>query len=312
MDTLPVELTSHILQFACTDNGQTARRLSLVSSHFRLVAQPYRYQSIAVSGHTQISALAQILALTPTHARRTRDVCITDTSPTPAAAALVAPHLTRLLALLAPTIETLSLSCGSPRTSTVLIAFLFGLHHPRLAELSVRGYYPFPALPRAMPALSHLHLTGNRNPHGLLMAGGLEAAFPGLTHLRVSGLLGARTFAGEVVEAVEGAESADAIRDGEGAMFVAKLPASVRRVFIQPQPTPTAMPGVVVVSANPKPTAHEYMLEALHTLAATHAHPGGIQVTLVKADDASAASAEAEWRDRLDGGDGCWAVSNSL
>ncbi|KZP29742.1 hypothetical protein FIBSPDRAFT_673766, partial [Athelia psychrophila] len=202
MDTLPVELTSHILQFACTDNGDTARRLSLVSAHFRQVVQPYRYQSIAVTGYTQISTLEQILSSTPAHARHTRDICITDTSQTPDDAKRVAPHLTRLLALLAPALATLSLSCAHPRTSTILISFLFGLHHPRLQELSVRGYYPFPALPRGMPALSHLHLSGNRNPHGLLLAGGLEAAFPGLTHLRVSGLQGAKTFAGEVVEAV--------------------------------------------------------------------------------------------------------------
>ncbi|KAF7978439.1 hypothetical protein HWV62_622 [Athelia sp. TMB] len=305
IDTLPVELTSHILQFACTDDGSTARALSRVSAYMNEVVKPWMYQSIAVAGHAQIATLERILSRTPAHARRTRAICIADTSRTADAAKLLVPHLTRLLALLSPAVEVLALECAHPRTSSVLVSFLFGLHHPRLRALAVRGYYPFPHLPRAMPRLTHLHLSGNRNPHGLLMAGGLEAAFPSLTHLRVSGLQGARTFARELAEAVEGAEGS-----GDGGLWASKLPPSVQHIIIQPN-----APLVVPAQDPSKPSAHDYMLETLHTLAATHAEgkedaihcvllPSPTEIASTERDDRW----RADWRDSLDGGEGCWSV----
>lgn len=291
MDTFPIELHAYILEFACTDDGTTARSISLVSSYFNKIVRQFLYQSIAVSGYDNIRTLETRLSAIPAHLRRTRNLYIADTSNTPDGAKLTTPHLTRLLALLSPTIESLSLQCANPRTSTVLISFLFGLHHPCLRELAVTGYYPFPHLPRAMPRLTHLHLNGNRNPHGLLMVGGLEAACPNLTHLRISGLQGARSFTKELAEAVEGSGE-----DEE--LFVAKLPPKVRHIYIQP--------GAAALVAKPtsvKPSPDDYMMETLHSLVNNH----GVRCALVQSEEG--AGAKADWINLLEGGDGCWATS---
>jgi hypothetical protein len=76
--------------------------------------------------------------------------------------------LIQFLLLAVPTLETLVFSASCMATSTMLIAAAFTIVDPRLMELTIAGYYPFPHLPTSFPRLERLHLRGNRNSHGLL------------------------------------------------------------------------------------------------------------------------------------------------
>ncbi|KAH9841128.1 uncharacterized protein C8Q71DRAFT_804852, partial [Rhodofomes roseus] len=217
MDTLSVELHAQIFEFACVDDGSTARALSLVSRYVHAVAQPFLYRSLAVEGLEQIRALTARLAPNPHYLRRVRHLYLADRKTT--SDNLRAPHAhpasdadllhyeetqtaaARLLVLAAPTLETLALAADCPFTGTALIAHLFALELPHLRELAVRGFYPYPAGPYAeepvMLRLERLYLEGNRNPHGLLTVSGLREACPALEQLVISGVVAAQGFANE-------------------------------------------------------------------------------------------------------------------
>ncbi|RDX40709.1 hypothetical protein OH76DRAFT_1306395, partial [Lentinus brumalis] len=209
MDSLPLELHTQIFQFACTDDGSTARSLSLVSRYVRAAAAVYYYQSLAISGLAQMVELVARLEAIPPHLRRirrlflsdwthadvqTRSMFFTDMERYDAEKALAA----RILDLAAPTLESLALVASCPYTAPPLVGHLFSITLPGLLELSIHGFYPFPRLPGTMPKLERLHLSGNRNPHGLLQLGALEAACPNLTHLRISDVAIATPFAREL------------------------------------------------------------------------------------------------------------------
>lgn len=58
---LPVELLENIFSYACIDGGYTGRSLSLVSTHFREVALPVRFGSIALGSLRQIKSFLACL-----------------------------------------------------------------------------------------------------------------------------------------------------------------------------------------------------------------------------------------------------------
>ncbi|KAI0370774.1 hypothetical protein BV20DRAFT_930771, partial [Pilatotrama ljubarskyi] len=200
MDTLPLELHAQIFAFACTDDGSTARTLALVSHYFREVATPYLYQSLAISGMEQMSELVARLDVTPPHLRRIRHLFLSDWTHSQTKERVVRTSedaqdrylaektfALRILTLAAPTLETLAMMVSCPYTGPPLLGALFSTPMPRLTELSVHGFYPFPHTANSMPRLETLHLSGNRNPHGLLHLGTLDTACPSLTELRISG-----------------------------------------------------------------------------------------------------------------------------
>ena len=78
MDTLPLELHSQIFEYACVDDGTTARSLSLVSRYIRAVAEPFRYQSLSVAGIDSLLQLARTLEELPAHRRRVRHLFLSD------------------------------------------------------------------------------------------------------------------------------------------------------------------------------------------------------------------------------------------
>ncbi|KAI0354467.1 hypothetical protein OH77DRAFT_1496737 [Trametes cingulata] len=216
MDSLPLELHAQIFEFACTDDGSTARSLALVSKYVREVAAPYLYQSLAISGVEQTSELVTRLDATPPHLRRIRHLFLSDWThsktlqravhvPEDAQDQYIAQKalLLRILTLAAPTLETLAIMASCPYTGSSLLGALYSTPMPRLTELSIHGFYPFPHVPGCMPRLERLHLSGNRNPHGLLHLGALDAAYPSLTELRISGLMAAVSFAEELQSALQ-------------------------------------------------------------------------------------------------------------
>ncbi|KIP02817.1 hypothetical protein PHLGIDRAFT_122129, partial [Phlebiopsis gigantea 11061_1 CR5-6] len=70
MHSLPAELHALIFDYACLDDGTTARELALVSRYVRDVAAPFRYQSLSVAGLDALTQLEQRLAGLPPHRRR--------------------------------------------------------------------------------------------------------------------------------------------------------------------------------------------------------------------------------------------------
>ncbi|KAI0942600.1 hypothetical protein AcW1_003186 [Taiwanofungus camphoratus] len=238
MDKLSVELHSHIFQFACIDNGFTARSLALVSHYVREVARPFLYQSLVVAGIDQMFELVSRLAIIPPHLRRIRHLHLSDWTHDQVKQGVPMRDedtdrynqektvAIRIMFLASPTLETFTLITSCPITSTPLIAYLWSLPFPHLRELSLKGMYSFPHAASCMPRLERLHLAGNRNPHGLLRLGVLDAACPALTHLRISGLLVATSFVNELHEALK--------EDSESQTpFVAKLPPTVQHVVVQ-------------------------------------------------------------------------------
>ncbi|KAI8977780.1 hypothetical protein BD414DRAFT_517027 [Trametes punicea] len=215
MEALPLELHAQIFEFACTDDGSTARSLALVSRYFRDVSAPYLYQSLAISGMEQMNELVTRLDVTPPHLRRIRHLFLSDWSLSQTKERVVAVSdeaqdryelektlALRILTLAAPTVESLVVVASCPFTGPPLLGALFSTPMLHLTELAVHGFYPFPHSPRSMPRLERLHLSGNRNPHGLLQLGALDSACPSLAHLRISGLVAAASFAEELQAAI--------------------------------------------------------------------------------------------------------------
>lgn len=291
MNVFPVELHSYICEFACKDDGRTARSIGLVSKYFREVVHPYTLRSIAVTGFAQIKILEKQLTTLPAHLRRIRDLFISDHDGGPESKNAII----RILGLSSPSLETLSIHTSNPRTSTPILAFLFGLHYPHLCELSVTGYYPFPSLPGGMPRLTHLHLNGNRSPHGLLQMGVLESVCPELTHLRISGLSRATAFASELTEALAEPSSPSQT------LFNARLPPNVRSIVIQPA---ASMPGF---GKGPAQRLTDDLMIA--TIEGLVRREGDLWVTVLKRSDGDGdmkKEAKREWMDRLSGNEGCW------
>ncbi|KAF9487687.1 hypothetical protein BDN71DRAFT_1485276 [Pleurotus eryngii] len=196
MNSCPSELHSYIVHLACAP-------CLPVSRHYHAIAVPFIYQSMALDGADRISKVAATLEKTPSHRRRIRHLFISDapssskreredTDPG------VETAMIQILRVAAPTLEPLTFLATTPCTSTCLISQLFRHSFPRVLELTVHGYYPFPSMPVSMPVLQRLHLSGNRNTHGLFQLGGLEASCPSISHLRISGVERAVAFVNEL------------------------------------------------------------------------------------------------------------------
>ena len=68
---LPLEIWRLIFSLACTDDGSTGRSLSLVSTYFREISAPFKYQSIAITHWSQIIAFSQIFCKLPASQKKT-------------------------------------------------------------------------------------------------------------------------------------------------------------------------------------------------------------------------------------------------
>ena len=246
MESLPIELHSQIFELACTDDGTTARSLSMVSRYVREVSQPFALQSIAVSGLCSLTGLVNKLELLPSHKRRVRKLFISDWTRKEAELKAISSSdadmdryeverltITRLLGLVSPTIESLSFVISCPFNSTRLIGYLFSLNLPFLEDLLVYGFYPFPSSESNLPNLRRLHLSGNRNPHGIFQSGSLQTAMPKLEELRISGLVSAASFAEELRSAVSPTGQVERM-----SQFPVALPTGLKRITVSTGPSP--------------------------------------------------------------------------
>ncbi|KAL5520424.1 hypothetical protein ACEPAG_9648 [Sanghuangporus baumii] len=219
---LPPELHAHIVALSCSQilsslELPTAHILSLVSSYWNLIARPFRYHSLRVAGQGNIAKLLQHLDRLPECERRVRYFSLSDSfqpedQSDDRAEYLRKSDISRLLALVAPSLFMLELHLGDPAYATGLFAFFWQCRCPHLVSLWIKGYYCFavslsnPSDVKSsklnFPHLEHLSLDGIPNPSGLLSHGILANAFPRLASLEIHGLHGALSFAREVAEAV--------------------------------------------------------------------------------------------------------------
>ena len=70
-NVFPVEIWRLIFSFACIDDGSTGRSLSLVSTRFREISAPFKYQSIAITHWSQIIAFSQFFCKLPASQKKT-------------------------------------------------------------------------------------------------------------------------------------------------------------------------------------------------------------------------------------------------
>jgi len=293
MDILPAELHSHIFSLACTDDGYTARSLSLLSRYFFQISLPFRYLSICITKTPQIQSLSERLQATPSHLRRIDHLFISDDGCDPQA--LV--NFMDILTLAAPTLKTLALIAASSLTSASLIARIFRACFPRLHELTIFGYYPFPSTPSCFPSLERLHLFGNHNPYGLLSLGGLESVMPNLTYLRVSGLTLAVSFSQELEQAFASSSTGE-----EDRMFPAKLPPKLKHISIQCGPEFTKS------SLNLRLKDENMMqnLEKLEERVTKEGHATRFSLLARSTKKLTVDDLHEQWVDRLRGKAGCW------
>ncbi|KZT66501.1 hypothetical protein DAEQUDRAFT_767965 [Daedalea quercina L-15889] len=160
MGMLSVELHAQIFEYACLDNGSTARSLALVSHHVSAAARPFLYQSLSVHGLAQIHALIERLARLPHYLRRirhlylrsmpqqdtvraeSRDVWLALRDTRRALQKEAQEAAERLFTFAAPTVEKLALA-DAPSMVYEFTAYLFMLHPPHLRELAARGGHFF-------------------------------------------------------------------------------------------------------------------------------------------------------------------------
>jgi hypothetical protein len=67
----PVEIWHLIFSLACRDDGSTGRSLSLVSTYFRDISAPFKYQSIAITHWSQIITFSQFFCKLPASQKKT-------------------------------------------------------------------------------------------------------------------------------------------------------------------------------------------------------------------------------------------------
>jgi hypothetical protein len=274
-----------------------------VSKYFNEIARLYIYQSLSISGPEQITTLTSKLESMPPHLRHIRHLFLSDQvfnqpdcKPRIPSLAPDPTAVTRILTLVAPTLETLTFVSSDPTTSTKSIARLFRLSFPYLRELAVSGFYPFPSFPGKFPRLTHLHLHGNRNPHGLLQLGGLDEVCPSLTHLRISGLSMAVSFAQELQEAFSGDEEATTL-------FPSRLPPHVEHVVVQPG-SPGPAGKLSTATLRKREEAMKEQFAAVRAFATK-----GVRFDVLEGSEVGSLleAFRRDWLDRLEGGQGGWA-----
>jgi len=117
MEHIPPEICGEIFAFACADDGYTGRALSLVSRYFNDVATgPFNYQSVAIVGHGQLVAFADLIGNIPLPFRRVE--CI-----------FISAHSRRL-----PQISTLFLQNKPKDRSRMLLSSGFCAQSPSLSR----------------------------------------------------------------------------------------------------------------------------------------------------------------------------------
>ncbi|KAK1223977.1 hypothetical protein PQX77_013138 [Marasmius sp. AFHP31] len=328
VNVVPPELLSQICSLACTDDGSTVKSLRLTNRYMKQVCLPMQYQSLSITRHEDLSRLVMKLHRVPDYFRRIYHLHLSlPFSESSSRLQQNVNDVVSLLILASPTLETLSFSTPSETISPVVIARVFRIPFPRLMELAVHGNYPFPSpASTKMPLLERLHLSGNRNPYGLLPT--LKGSFPMITHLRISGLSMASSFARQLESYMKNhheiaVHSSLDLKEEEWLSLRtpmtlppihSPLPPRLQHIFI------TARIGADKRLSSVKKDAA--MIDTLLACVDSHmkwrgdlGRKDGLHLALAMPDEVEPSSSASSlytslyehWADRLMGGLGCWA-----
>ncbi|KAF5356552.1 hypothetical protein D9758_008239 [Tetrapyrgos nigripes] len=311
MHSCPVELASYIFSLACTDDGATVHSLSLVSRSFNDICAFLRYDSVSIHNREQIARVSASLSKLPPHLRRIHHLYIFLAPPQARVDVNDDIELVfRILQFASPTLESLAFVYPNTVMSSTAISRLFRTPFPNLHELTVHGFYPFPnSSTMHMPRLERLHLSGNRNPYGLFHMNCLNDSLPYLTHLRVSGLLMASSFAIElecVVNVSRGVDS-EQISPVPGRL---PLPSKLEHIVIQPGYNPATRTSMGNMKKD------EAMMKTLQDVVRcqdtgiSDGVKGNLRVVLENRGEVPDMMMKEvlyrDWMSRLDGKAGCW------
>ncbi|KAF5390604.1 hypothetical protein D9757_002584 [Collybiopsis confluens] len=330
---LPTELLTQIFALTATsDSGVTLRSLLRVSRLFHDICVPLKFHCVTLTSSLDIQHFhreLEHLEHAPVHLRRIFHLFI-SLNPSDIDTDTECDAMTKIFLILhtaADTLQSLTFICHNPLFSTSVFGRLFRQSFPVLTELTIHGFYPFPntipsreysspGLPSRevgtsyMPMLERLHLSGNRNPYGLLQLSSLDECFPSLTHLRVSGLL----MAGSFVEEMKGAlEEHSALLSEDHITTPPKLPARLPSLL----QSLILQPGFIIFpersnAASSISKKHLRMMERLKEIDDEAAKcRQGIRVTLKNCmHDPGAVGIGSElhsdWLSRMNGAEGCW------
>ncbi|KAJ4479373.1 hypothetical protein J3R30DRAFT_2752983 [Lentinula aciculospora] len=331
---LPPEILAQIFALTTTlDSGVSIRSLLLVSQLFHDICVPLKFRCLSLTTASSIERLHQELEHlenSPAHLRKILHLYISLTQSD------IQTHtecdtISQIFCILhsaSETLQTLTIIYHNTLFSTSVLGRLFRNSLPVLTELTIHGLYPFPGrmpltnskLPTSMPSLEmdksfmpmleRLHLSGNRNPYGLLQLSSLDESFPSLSHLRISGLLMAGSFVREMKAALE----EYTVCGGNPESYCdsltyppAKLPSKLQSVVLQPgyMPPPNR-PGVAYAAKK-----DTWMMAQLKDIEVDAKRRQNVRVTLKNRmqdpDKVSVSSVLlSDWRGRMNGDEGCW------
>jgi hypothetical protein len=295
MDRIPSELWTKIFSFACLDDGTTGRTLSVVSNYVHHVSKPAKFQSIVLRGLHQTVAFLALLQATPEHHRRVYHLFayeshedfgffgerqwIEDS---------MSDVLNKILHIVSPTLQTLAI-----RFDHSSMCPLYPLELPVLEELTIfstRIDYSYIEPITPLPRLKQVHYAGKFGQYDLGIFSALCELAPHLTHFRYSGIHATSDVALDLEAVVDGNQSSS---------NCSRLPATVSMVVVQPDTMDNhAIHG-----------PHYIRMVAMLKRLAQRGRDRGVIV--LPADDAhtylgSWKAIEAEWLDRIHGGQGCW------
>ncbi|KAJ3724186.1 hypothetical protein DFJ43DRAFT_1090631 [Lentinula guzmanii] len=331
---LPTEVLTQIFTLTTTlDSGASLRSLLRVSQHFHDICLPLRFHCVSLTTGSSIKRLDQELKRlegSPPHLQRILYLYISPTQSDvhPDSECETISQIFCILQNAAETLQTLTFIYHNTLLSTSVLGRLFRNSFPVLTELTIHGFYPFPSpMPSNespasipiiemnesfMPMLQRLHLSGNRNPYGLLQLSSFDKCFPSLSHLRISGLLMAGSFVEEMKDALEKHTAYDDLKSksscGTLLYWPARLPNKLQSVVLQPGFMPPHNRVGVVGSAVKKDT---WMMIQLKDIEEAAKRRRSVRVMLKdRMQDPDRVSVNSvlycDWLGRMNGDEGCW------
>ncbi|KAF7357926.1 hypothetical protein MVEN_00839000 [Mycena venus] len=309
MTKFPDEVLFRIFESACAKQRNSAQALNTVSKRFHEISTTLLYHTIDNAGYQHIRQLVLNLVRIPFHRRCIRNLCISDSRdlgppnyapPTPTPTAEL-KDIIQLVVWAAPTVETLAVCMFRTISNSRVTDMLFLQLFPCLVELSILAPYSCPPYAGNFPHLQYLHLSRNIWKYGYHMAtdvvssGSLAKCFPSLTHLYMSGLSGLDSPLSFVTELFPGTDD-----DGHNhAKASPELPGNMQVFAMRP-----------ILSEFSSREVHTSGLRSKVDGLAAQDRLRTIELYLLPNNDVFAEDIWRDWRDRLQGGIGCWELAD--
>lgn len=299
MEQCPIEIWMRIFSLACTDEGNTGRSLSQVSRYVHQISSPVKLQSVVLIGVDQLHAFADMLERTQAELRRVRHLCVSHHNLSTSKYRAIGltgrrkvfeEQLTRVLGIVAPTLQSLTLNVGALWPLVLHI-----VDFPILEELTLQGSFLLPPtllqdgspVVQPFPSLKRLHLLGCSD---FFLA--FIGQAPRLTHLRLTGAMSFHQRTREVLFKMlfPSEEESSFGEHGESAEMTDFVLPHIERIIIQP-------PSGIAIKRMTR-------TEFLRNLARSD------KLVILRVDSVMHAydfsKAKQHWLERIEGEDGCW------